>query len=149
MRDPDAARGSAPGFAREAFVALHAYDTRFARDEWRRRLLSRLGVAESSLAAQDAERLIPDTAQWAQMAAVGQRASAAVGSAYVPALWRDTVAEHPGLPDGAVGVTVTGTQSVSWDGGSSRVPVAITLLLLCPPATERCVVSRITAQVAQ
>lgn len=136
-------------FAREAVVSLHGYDTRFPRDTWRRKLLSALGTAEGSPGGRDVDRLIPDVAQWAQMAAVGQRATATIDTVYVPALWEQTAREHPELPEGATGVTVTGTQLVSWAGGTSRVPVAVTVLLLCPPATERCVVSRIPAQVAR
>ena len=68
---------------------------------------------------------------------------------YVPSLWWRTVAQNPELPDGATGVTVTGTRDVEWNAGSSRVPGAITMLSLCPPATERCVVNRVLAQVAR
>ena len=82
------------------------------------------------------------------MAVIEQRSSARVVHAYIPTLWTQTMGERPDLPTGAVGVTVTGVQVVRWDGGTSRVPIAVTLLLLCPPATERCLVSRITARVA-
>ena len=93
--------------------------------------------------------MIPDEAQWAQMAAIDQRSSASIADAYIPSLWTQTRREHPELPPGAVGITVIGTQLVSWEGGTSRIPVAVTVLLLCPPATERCMVSRLTAQVAR
>lgn len=150
LRTPRATAAPTPlGFARDAVIALHHYDTRYPRTKWRRGLLSTLGTPDGSLGVGDVDRLIPDAAQWAQMAQIGQRASATVSSAYVPALWRQTVLEHPELPDGAVGVTVTGTQLVTWAGGTSRVPVAVTVLLLCPPATGRCVVNRIAARVAR
>jgi len=149
VSDAGAIKENPFAFARHAVIELHRYDTRAERDDWRRDLLATLGTAEGSPGERDVDRLVPDAAQWAQMAAIGQRTSVAVASAYVPHLWQQTAREHPELPDGAVGVTVTGTQSVSWDGGSSRVPVAATVLLLCPPAVERCVVSRITTRVAR
>ena len=136
-------------FARDAAVSLNAYDTRVDRDAWRRELLSALSIAGGSPGERDVDRLIPDGAQWAQMAAIEQRSSARVVHASIPRLWTQTMREHPELPAGAVGVTVTGVQVVRWDAGTSRVSVAVTLLLLCPPATERCMVNRITAKVAR
>lgn len=149
VQGTDGAGRNPLAFARDVFVALHGYDARFGRGEWRLDLLATFGTPDGSLGARDVDRLIPDDGQWAQMAQIGQRAAATVDSAYVPALWAQTERKHPELPDGAVGVTVTGTQSVSWNGGTSLVPVAVTVLLLCPPATEQCVVSRIAAQVAR
>ena len=136
-------------FARDAAVSLNAYDTQVNHDTWRRGLLSALGIASGSRGEQDLDRLIPDEAQWAQMAAIEQRSSARVVHAYIPTLWTQTMREHPELPAGAAGITVTGVQLVRWEEGTSRVPVAVTLLLLCPPATERCMVNRITASVAR
>jgi hypothetical protein len=136
-------------FAVDVAIAMYRYDARSPRDMWRGRLFSVAGTQDGSIGAQDIDDVIPDDAQWAEMATSGQRASFLLGTAYVPPLWTQTAAEHPELPDGAVGLTVTGTQVVTWRGGSSRVPVALTLLLLCPPATERCVVSRVPAQVAR
>jgi hypothetical protein len=136
-------------FAVSVAKALYRYDTRSPRVSWRSALLSAAGIAESSAAAQDIDDAIPDDAQWTDMAAVYQRASFLLGTAFVPSLWTETVVQHPELPDGSVGFTVTGTQVVTWTGGGSRVPVAITLLVLCPPATERCVVNRVLAQVAR
>jgi hypothetical protein len=136
-------------FAEQAAVSLRTYDSRVPQDRWRRELLARLGTADGSPGSQDIERMIPDVAQWAQMAAIGQRSSQTITDAYIPPLWTRTTREHPELPDGAVGVTVIGTQLVAWEGGRSRVPVAVTLLVLCSSTTKRCVVSRITAQVAR
>ena len=140
---------TAVDFARDAVVSLNAYDTQVRRDTWHRELLSALGIADGSPGERDVDRLIPDEAQWAQMAAIEQRSSARVDNAYIPTLWTQTRGEHPELPTGAVGVTVTGVQLVRWDEGTSRVPIAVTLLLLCPPATERCMVNRITARAAR
>ena len=144
----DVAR-TAVDFARDAAVSLNAYDTQANRGAWRRQLLSTLGIAGGSQGERDVDRLIPDEAQWAQMAAIDQRSSARVIRAYIPTLWTQTMGEHPELPAGAVGVTVTGVQVVRWDQGASRVPIAVTLLLLCPPTTERCMVNRITAWAAR
>jgi hypothetical protein len=136
-------------FAISVATALYHNDTRSPRDTWLSALLTAAGIAERSAAAQDIDDVIPDDAQWTDMAEVDQRASFTLGTVFVPTLWTQTVAQHPELPDGSVGFTVTGTQVVTWAGGTSRVPVAITFLLLCPPATERCVVNRVLAQVAR
>ena len=136
-------------FAIAVATALYRYDTRSPRVTWRSAVFTAAGTPEGSAAAQDIDDVIPDDAQWTDMAAVDQRASFLLGTAFVPTLWTQTVAQHPELPDGSVGFTVTGTQVVTWTGGTSRVPVAITFLLLCPPATDRCVVNRVLAQVAR
>jgi hypothetical protein len=136
-------------FALAVAATLYRYDTRSPRVTWRSALLAAAGTSEGSAAAQDIDDAIPDDAQWTDMAAVDQRASFQLDTAFVPTLWTQTVAQHPELPDGSVGFTVTGTQVVTWTGGTSRVPVAITFLLLCPPATDRCVVNRVLAQVAR
>ncbi len=142
-------RLGAGDFAGQVARALLGYDTGSSRARWRRAVLSLAGAPEGSLGAHDIDLLIPDDGQWEQMAAVHQRATVTVRASYVPTLWTQTAAQHPELPDGSVGMTVTGTQLVTWDGGTSRVPVAVTLLLLCPPATQRCVLSRVLAQVAR
>ena len=144
----DVAR-TALDFARDAAVSLNAFDTQVDRDTLRRGLLRSLGIAGGSPGERDVDRMIPDAGKWAQMAVIEQRSSARVVHAYIPTLWTQTMREHPELPAGAVGVTVTGVQVVRWDDGASRVPFAVTLLLLCPPTTDRCIVNRITASVAR
>ena len=135
-------------FARKSVKAMFSYDSRAPRDSWRSELLATLATTDGSPGSQDIDRMIPDEAQWVQMAAIDQRSSAMIADAYVPSLWTQTRREHPELPPGAKGITVIGSQLVTWEGGTSRVPLAVTVLLLCPPATERCLVNRITAQVA-
>jgi hypothetical protein len=136
-------------FARESVTALFSYDVRMPYGSWRSELLATLATTDGSPGSQDIDRMIPDEAQWAQMAAIDQRSSARIANAYIPSLWTQTRRERPELPPGAAGITVIGTQFVTWEGGTSRIPVAVTVLLLCPPATERCMVSRLTAQVAR
>jgi hypothetical protein len=141
-------RDGSAGVARSVAAALFSYDTRTSQAEWRQSVLRVASIADGSPAAQDIDALIPNGPQWAQMAAVGQRATFAVSEVHVPDLWRQTVAEHPELPPGAVGLTVNGTQRVVWEGGSSQASLSVTLLLLCPPTTERCAVSRVPVQAA-
>jgi hypothetical protein len=136
-------------FAISVAKAMYHYDARTPRATWRSAVFTAAGIAESTAAAQDIDDVIPDAGQWTDMATVNQRASFTLGTAFVPTLWTQTVAQHPDLPDGSVGFTVTGAQVVTWPGGTSRVPVAITFLLLCPPATAHCVVNRVLAQVAR
>jgi hypothetical protein len=142
-------RVDADSFARQVAHALLGYDTASSRTQWRRSVLSLAGVPEGSLGAEDIDRLIPDDGQWGQMAVVHQRVTLTLGATYVPTLWTETAAQHPELPAGSAGITVTGTQLVTWDGGSSRVPVAVTLLIVCPPETQPCALSRVLAQVAR
>ncbi len=150
LADASARMRTAEDFAAAVTGALYSYDTTIVEwSSWRAAILDVAGTPAGSLGARDIERMLPDAGQWAQMADIKQQATFSVGSTYVPTLWTDTQAQHPELPKGAVGLTVTGVQDVSWSGGSSHVPVATTLLLLCPPATQQCVVSRVPAQVAR
>jgi len=147
-----AADTSAEGFARRFASELFSYDTRVSSlTGWSSRLLADLDSSADvrDLNRADVQDRLPGAAMWRQMSAVGQRATFTAASAVVPGAWRDVESQGSGIPDGATAVTVDGVQHAAWRGGSSEVPVSVTLLLLCPPATERCVVNRIPSQVSR
>jgi hypothetical protein len=147
-----AADTSAVAFARRFAIRLFSYDTRVSSlAGWSSPLLADLDSSADvrDLNRADLQDLLPGAAMWRQMAAVGQRAMFSAASAVVPGAWRDIESQGSGIPDGATAVTVDGVQHVVWRGGSSEVAVSVTFLLLCPPATERCVVNRIPSQVSR
>jgi hypothetical protein len=134
-------------FAIAYAAALFSYDTRTQSEaQW-------IGVLAAGLdPAADvhpenledvAGRTPPDTV-WATMTDSSQRASFTLTNAAIPALWTQNATQYPA---GAAAITVTGTQQVLWAEGSSEVPVSVTLLLVCPPLHEACVVNRIATQV--
>jgi hypothetical protein len=130
-------------------TALFSYDTRRQSEAaWTAALTAGLDPAADvrpDNIADLADRT-PPAAVWATMTSSAQHATFAVTSAWVPTLWTENAAAYPA---GAAAITVSGTQQVSWSGGSSSVPQAVTLLLLCPPYNGSCVVNRIAAQVLQ
>jgi hypothetical protein len=143
---------SAEAFAHRFATELFSYDTRVSSlADWSSSLLADLDSSTDvrGLNRADLQDRLPGAAMWRQMSAVGQRATFTATSAVVPGAWRDLESQGSGIPDGATAVTVDGVQHVTWRGGSSEVPVSVTLLLLCPPATDRCVVNRIPAQVSR
>jgi hypothetical protein len=147
-----AADTSAEGFARRFAAELFSYDTRVSSlAGWSSAPLADLDSSADvrDLNRADLQDRLPGAAMWRQMSAVGQRATFSATSAVVPGAWRDIESQGSGIPDGATAVTVDGVQRVVWRGGSSEVPVSVTLLLLCPPATDRCVVNRIPSQVSR
>ena len=151
-RPPALPAGGGDGSAvASAFAAaLFSYDTRRqSRDEWAVRLRDLVGTEEQVAALAELEARLPPVQLWQQMTKAGQRAQFTATSTTVPRLWTETVKEHPELSEGALAVTVAGEQQVTWSDGSSRVPVAVTLLLRCPPAAEKCVVTRVPPQVAE
>jgi hypothetical protein len=150
--EAQAADRPAEGFAHRFATELFSYDTRVSSlTDWWSALLADLDSSADvrDLNRADLQDRLPGAAMWRQMSAVGQRAMFTAASAVVPGAWRDIESQGSGIPDGATAVTVDGVQHVAWRGGSSEVPVSVTLLLLCPPATERCVVNRIPSQVSR
>jgi len=136
-------RAYAAAYATELF----SYDTRHQSEAaWTAALTAGLDptadVHPDNIA--DLADRTPPAAVWAAMTSSAQHATFAVKSAWVPKLWTENASAYPA---GAAAITVTGTQQVSWSGGSSSVPQAVTLLLLCPPFNGSCVVNRIAAQV--
>lgn len=128
-------------------TALFSYDTR-TQDEraWTAVLTGGLDTSADVWAvnSQDLVNRTPPAAVWQTMTSSKQYATFAVTRAWVPELWMKYASQYPA---GAAAVSVSGTQDVVWAGGSSEVPQAVTLLLLCPPYNDVCLVNRIAAQV--
>ena len=127
--------------------ALFSYDTRSESEAtWAAALTAGLDPTPDVHAdnVADLADRTPPPAVWATMTGSAQRATYIATSASVPTLWAENTAAYP---VGAFAVTVTGTQQVTWNGGASTAPQAVTLLLLCPPFNDSCVVNRIAAQV--
>jgi hypothetical protein len=134
-------------FALAYATALFSYDTR-DQDEpaWTATLTGLLDptadVHTQNLG--DVADRTPPVAVWAAMARSAQRATFAPTNAWVPQLWTRNASQYP---PGADVVTVTGVQHVASTAGSSNVASSVTLLLICPPFNNSCVVNRITPQV--
>ena len=145
--NPPPATADPAAYATAYATALFSYDTRAQSEAaWTAALTAGLDPAADvhpDNIADLADRT-PPAAVWATMTSSAQHATFAVTSAWVPKLWTENASAYPA---GAAAITVSGTQQVSWSGGSSSVPQAVTLLLLCPPFNGSCVVNRIAAQV--
>jgi hypothetical protein len=139
--------GDPSAYATGYASALFSYDTRNQSEAaWAAVLTAGLDPTSDVHAdnVADLADRTPPAAVWATMTGSSQRATYLATSASVPTLWADNAAAYP---VGAFAVTVTGTQQVTWNGGASTAPQAVTLLLLCPPFNDSCVVNRIAAQV--
>ena len=139
--------GDSRSYAIAYAVALFSYNTQAQTEAaWIHVLASGLDptpdVHPDNVA--DLDNRTPPSAVWATMTSSAQRATFAAASASVPTLWAQNAAAYP---VGAFAVAVTGSQQVTWNGGASTAPQAVTLLLLCPPFNGACVVNRIAAQV--
>lgn len=85
---------------------------------------------------------IPDERMWQQMSAVSQRATFDADEVWEPRLGQQGQDEQ-WWPPGVVVRTVTGTQTETWqppdgDAQNSSRPVALTIVVACPPATSPC-----------
>jgi hypothetical protein len=128
-------------------TALFSYDTRAQTESaWAAVLTAGLDSSADVRAdnTRDLADRMPPTAVWNTMASSAQHATFTLNRAWVPQLWAQNASQYPA---GAVAITVSGTQDVVWADGASQVPQSVTLLLLCPPYNDACVVNRIAAQV--
>jgi hypothetical protein len=140
-------------FARAAADALFTWDTTTgtSADEYERPL-----VAAGDPSGTDAPGLIHDLSNyfpppnaWAQLRRYRTRQTLAVTRLFIPKQWPQAVAEADGwIRSGVVGYTVSGTRHRTgiWLGRpvSSSHAVSFTMFLSCPPATQRCVLLRLS-----
>ena len=87
-------------------------------------------------------RRIPTTDMWQQMRSIKQTSAFEVELVWEPRTGRDH-REAGDWPDGVVTRNVSGTQTETWhapelDIQSSSRPVAVTVVMACPPATSLC-----------
>ena len=89
----------------------------------------------------DAARYLPTDEQWQQLAEYQTTQRLEIASAGVPAAWADIQSDTDNpLPEGTVAITIEGTRirEGKWFDQATRkeFPVAFTVFLSCPPATE-------------
>ena len=87
-------------------------------------------------------RRIPTADMWEQMRSIEQTAEFEVELVWEPRTGRDH-REAGDWPDGVVTRNVSGTQTETWqapgeDRASSSRPVAVTVAVVCPPASSPC-----------
>ena len=135
-------------FAAAYATALFSYDTREPEAAWAAFLSAGLDQASDVHTdnVADLAARTPPAPVWQAMTASGQRATFTLSRVWIPQLWKQNASAYPA---GAAAVTVSGTQHVTWSGGTSDVPSSVTLLLVCPPLEGTCVVNRIATQVLQ
>jgi hypothetical protein len=93
---------------------------------------------------------VPTKELWTQLRANGQYATARISEGHIPAAFTAALNENPGAITTAYvyAVTVTGTQSIVWDGdGAGAESRSITLAVQCRPQ-ERCALSGIAPGVS-
>ncbi|MFF4819384.1 hypothetical protein ACFY2K_32975 [Kitasatospora sp. NPDC001309] len=107
------------GYAKSAAVALWSYDTRSYSQPELVAGLHRWLTAEGSYAdASSVDRLVPSPLLWGRMADSGQFATATADEAHFPDTFTRALQADPGAIKQAYiyAVTVTGKQSISWNG---------------------------------
>ncbi|MBX3099503.1 MAG: hypothetical protein KF761_07970 [Salinibacterium sp.] len=90
----------------------------------------------------DAAGYLPTAAQWEQLAEYATTQRLVIDTATIPESWSGIVGDPANpLPAGTTAVTVEGTRvrAGEWFGQTTRkqFPVAFTMFLSCPPATDR------------
>ncbi|MEU6973736.1 hypothetical protein AB0A71_39635 [Kitasatospora aureofaciens] len=106
-------------YSKAAAVALWSYDTRSYSQPELVASLHRWLTAEGSYADADSvDRLVPSPLLWGRMADSGQFATATAEEAHFPDTFTRALQADPGAIKQAYiyAVTVTGKQSISWNG---------------------------------
>ncbi|MGW3041196.1 hypothetical protein ACWC9T_14440 [Kitasatospora sp. NPDC001159] len=106
-------------YAKAAAVALWSYDTRSYSQPELVASLHRWLTPEGSYADADSvDRLVPSPLLWGRMADSGQFATASADEAHFPDTFTRALQADPGAIKQAYiyAVTVTGKQSISWNG---------------------------------
>lgn len=142
-------------YAKAAGVALWSYDTRTATQpeylgalhHW---LSPETGVAD----ADSVDAQVPSPVMWSRMADYGQRATATATSAAYPAAFTTALQKDPAAITGSYvyAVTVTGTQSITWNGasksGGGRQSFTTTLAVQCRPS-HNCTLAGVLPEATQ
>lgn len=140
-------------FAEAVAQALFAWDTftTFGADDHRTVLLEAADPsgAETPGLISDLSNYLPSAATWRDLQEYRTAQWIDIDRLYVPDQWYEAVAAADGqLADGLVAYTVEGTRHRSgvWfdEPVTSEHPVAFTMFLSCPPATDRCVLLRLS-----
>lgn len=117
--------------------ALWSYDTRRTTQAAYLASLERWLTSESQYAdASSVVAQVPDASLWAELRAQGQYATARVTEGHIPSAFAQELSQDPGAITTAYiyAVTVTGSQSITWNGGGSGAEDRITTLAVqCRP----------------
>ncbi|MET8539918.1 hypothetical protein ABZW03_04570 [Kitasatospora sp. NPDC004799] len=125
-------------FAKAAAVALWSYDTRSSSQPELVASLHRWLTVEGQYADADSvDRLVPSPLLWGRMADSGQFATATAAEAHFPESFTRALQADPGAISQAYvyAVTVSGKQSISWDGAPAggAEDRSATLAVQCRP----------------
>ena len=140
-------------FAEAVTDALFVWDTftTFAPDDHRAVLLAAADPsgAETPGLISDLSNYLPSDATWRDLQEYRTAQWIDIDRLYVPGQWHEAVAAADGqLAEGLIAYTVEGTRhrdGVWFDEQvTSEHPVAFTMFLSCPPATDRCVLLRLS-----
>lgn len=140
-------------FAEAVAEALFVWDTftAFAPDDHRAVLLEAADPsgAETPGLISDLSNYLPSAATWRDLQEYRTAQWIDIDRLYVPDQWHEAVAAADGqLAEGLIAYTVEGTrhrEGVWFDEAvTSEHPVAFTMFLSCPPATNRCVLLRLS-----
>ena len=151
--EPQPETRSPERFAEAVAQALFAWDTftTFGADDHRAVLLEAADPsgAETPGLISDLSNYLPSAATWRDLQEYRTAQWIDIDRLYVPDQWYEAVAAADGqLADGLVAYTVEGTRHRSgvWfdEPVTSEHPVALTMFLSCPPATDRCVLLRLS-----
>lgn len=140
-------------FAEAVADALFVWDTftTFSPGDHRTVLLEAADPsgAETPGLIGDLSNFLPSDATWRDLQEYRTAQWIDIDQLYVPDQWYEAVAAADGqLADGLVAYTVEGTRHRTgvWfdEQVASEHPVAFTMFLSCPPATDRCVLLRLS-----
>ncbi|MFI0942762.1 hypothetical protein [Streptomyces sp. NPDC021020] len=126
-------------YAKAAAVALWSYDTRAHPQSELVAGLHRWLTSEKKYAdTASVDALVPSPVLWKEMAGNGQYATATANEAHFPASFTRALQADPGAITTAYvyAVTVTGHQSIAWDGAphGGAESRAVTLAVQCRPS---------------
>ena len=140
-------------FAEAVAEALFVWDTftTFASDGHRAVLLAAADPSgtETPGLISDLSNYLPSAATWRGLQEYRTAQWVDIERLYVPDQWYEAVAAAAGqIADGLIAYTVEGTRHRAgvWfdEQVTSQHPVAFTMFVSCPPATDRCVLLRLS-----
>lgn len=140
-------------FAEAVAEALFVWDTftTFAPDDHRAVLLGAADPtgAETPGLVSDLANYVPSASTWRDLQEYRTAQWIGIARLYVPDQWHEAVAASDGqLADGLIAYTIEGTRHRAgvWfdEEVTSEHPVAFTMFLSCPPATDQCVLLRLS-----
>jgi hypothetical protein len=139
-------------FGKAAAVALWSYDTRaYSQPAYLAALHGWLTKESKYADAASVDALVPSAVLWKEMAANGQFAKATVNEGHFPDSFTQALQANPGALTTAYiyAVTLSGTQSIAWDGSpeGGAEGRTTTLAIQCRP-DQPCALAGVLPSVA-